>query len=245
MQGGEHIKDPDQLLAKWTRWLPLFIRKRCAWYEETTTPPFFTSFWKAPCDKTLKKIRDTGSKARKIDHLAEALGAEIIPPEKAPLTVEEQKRIKYILDNEKPTLTCSSAYAHHPKTRLGYRIDSSELTPVQLKECKDLKEIVREYLDLHLMDGLCSPWRDCGCRKDELFPCDEPSPDCQPGYAVPCSCDGECGWHIIAPKDREHLNEILLDRPMACEHFLINNNDSYTCINHDLPCPSRNAGVCG
>lgn len=47
-------------------------------------------------------------------------------------------------------------------------------------------EIVKEYLDSHGHDGLfwegpgCSD--NCGCSKDDLFPCMSCSRSCQPAY---------------------------------------------------------------
>ena len=64
-----------------------------------------------------------------------------------------------------------------------------------------LKEIVAEWLKEHGYDGLyCET--SCGCKIDDLMPCDEPGTDCQPGYIVPCpgpercEADGDCEYHI-------------------------------------------------
>lgn len=51
-----------------------------------------------------------------------------------------------------------------------------------------VREILNEYLKKHGYDGLSG--RECGCRLDDLMPCYEPSPDCEPGYLIECE---ECG----------------------------------------------------
>jgi hypothetical protein len=48
---------------------------------------------------------------------------------------------------------------------------------------KSLEEVVREYLQANGYDGLCYPDLECGCAKDDLFPCGEPDYDeCKPAY---------------------------------------------------------------
>lgn len=58
----------------------------------------------------------------------------------------------------------------------------------------NLKQIVQKYLDENNYAGLCSG--ECGCSKDDLFPCGEPHPDCQAAVWMPCyDCDrnpGDC-----------------------------------------------------
>ena len=67
-----------------------------------------------------------------------------------------------------------------------------------------IKEIVKEYLEMHRFDGLAGD--ECGCEIDDLFPCDEGySLKCEPGYRVPCDpqncyADGDCPWHICTEK---------------------------------------------
>lgn len=45
-----------------------------------------------------------------------------------------------------------------------------------------IRDIVREYLVAHGYDGLANSedWDGCGCGVDDLMPCDEPYPICQP-----------------------------------------------------------------
>lgn len=57
-------------------------------------------------------------------------------------------------------------------------------------ETKNLMDIVVEWLDLHGYDGLFHPDGDCACEKADIFPCGEPSINCQPGYKRPCICGG-------------------------------------------------------
>lgn len=64
-----------------------------------------------------------------------------------------------------------------------------------------LKEIVREYLKEHGYDGLFSE-ADCACLADDLFPCDSPRDDCQPGHRLPCDC-GDHDFHIGVKEEEE------------------------------------------
>ena len=71
----------------------------------------------------------------------------------------------------------------------------------------NLKEIAREYLEISGYDGLWNDMAECGCELDDLMPCDEPSPNCEPGYKVKCvpeECPngGGCEFHI-GPKETE------------------------------------------
>lgn len=43
----------------------------------------------------------------------------------------------------------------------------------------DVRKIVREWLEEHGYDGLFC--EDCGCKNDDLIPCDMPSHHCRPG----------------------------------------------------------------
>jgi len=56
-----------------------------------------------------------------------------------------------------------------------------------------VRDIVREYLRAHGYNGLRTD--DCGCREDDLMPCDGPCARCIPGYLLPCCC-GDHDWHI-------------------------------------------------
>ena len=53
-----------------------------------------------------------------------------------------------------------------------------------------LKQIVQKYLKENNFAGLCND--ECGCGKDDLFPCDEPKEDCMAAMFKPCeNCDIE------------------------------------------------------
>ena len=57
-------------------------------------------------------------------------------------------------------------------------------------------EIIEKYLEDNNYDGLYC--QDCGCSKEELFPCmiNEGIFDCKPGYKKPCNCGESCNYHI-------------------------------------------------
>ena len=68
------------------------------------------------------------------------------------------------------------------------------------KELKTLLGIVKSYLKQNGFDGLYSP-AECACELDDLMPCDEPRPNCKPGYKVACRCGEECEWDIAGEPD--------------------------------------------
>lgn len=55
-------------------------------------------------------------------------------------------------------------------------------------------------------DGLYAPGQ-CACLVDDLYPCGERGPDCQPGYKGACTPDcthegaGDGAWHISPTKE--------------------------------------------
>jgi len=53
--------------------------------------------------------------------------------------------------------------------------------------------ILRRWLGEHGYDGLVSANRDCGCRLEDLTPCQTPCDNCQPGYRGP-DPTGEGDW---------------------------------------------------
>ena len=59
----------------------------------------------------------------------------------------------------------------------------------------DLKEIATEWLKEKGYDGLYSQF-ECGCDLSDLMPCDEPHPDCKPGYKVKCPKGHEFNFMI-------------------------------------------------
>lgn len=46
----------------------------------------------------------------------------------------------------------------------------------------NVREIVTEYLEKNNFDGLCN--EECGCRKDDLIPCEEIENDCESAYRI-------------------------------------------------------------
>jgi hypothetical protein len=46
----------------------------------------------------------------------------------------------------------------------------------------NVRHMVQIWLVKHGYDGLFSPHVECGCRINDLMPCDSPEPECQPGY---------------------------------------------------------------
>jgi len=58
------------------------------------------------------------------------------------------------------------------------------------------KEIIKKWLDDNSYDGLFHD--DCGCSKDDLFPCGSCFDQCEPGYREDTP-GGECDF-IIGPK---------------------------------------------
>ena len=68
-------------------------------------------------------------------------------------------------------------------------------------EAVTVKKIVEDWLRQHGFPGLWDG-EDCGCAGDDLFNCQSPSDQCQPGYRIPCTCGGECTYHI-GPKREE------------------------------------------
>ena len=64
-----------------------------------------------------------------------------------------------------------------------------------------VRSIVAQWLAANGYDGLYSPDMECGCRSDDLAPCQSDCLECLPGYETPCrpdQCvvDGECEFHI-------------------------------------------------
>ena len=49
----------------------------------------------------------------------------------------------------------------------------------------DVREIVKIWLKNNGYDGLFDEF-ECACEISDLMPCDEPHPDCKPGYKVIC-----------------------------------------------------------
>ena len=62
-----------------------------------------------------------------------------------------------------------------------------------------LLEIVEQYLIANKFDGLFSD-DGCACEVGDLFPCEAPHGDCQPGYKSPCDCGEGHSYHISLEK---------------------------------------------
>jgi hypothetical protein len=70
---------------------------------------------------------------------------------------------------------------------------------------KDVKDIVREYLDANGFDGLYEEYGECACEREDLEPCCEMKSSCTPGYRVDyperdCPCGEGCDYHIQGEK---------------------------------------------
>ncbi len=61
----------------------------------------------------------------------------------------------------------------------------------------NIKEIIEKHLDDNGFEGLCC--EDCGCKKDDLFPCGGPGEECEPGYKWP-SDDPDYDFEIRSEK---------------------------------------------
>jgi hypothetical protein len=61
----------------------------------------------------------------------------------------------------------------------------------------ELKDIVRDYLIKNGFDGLFNQDNECGCLRDELMVCDEPSPFCAPGYKRKPRKDEDPDWDWV------------------------------------------------
>jgi len=48
-----------------------------------------------------------------------------------------------------------------------------------------VKDIVTAHLKAHGFDGLCNQFGECACQLGDLFPCESPVDECQPGYLGP------------------------------------------------------------
>jgi len=61
---------------------------------------------------------------------------------------------------------------------------------------KNVKEIVKKYLDDNGFTGLYDEHGECGCEINDLAPCSEMRESCCAGYKVDCTeeCEHELGW---------------------------------------------------
>lgn len=73
----------------------------------------------------------------------------------------------------------------------------------------NVKEIVAEYLKTNGFDGLHAEDQ-CGCRLDDLIPCDDACGSCTAGYLLPG--DEDSPWYIgekLAPEIAEAVANVL------------------------------------
>ena len=61
-------------------------------------------------------------------------------------------------------------------------------------------EIVKKYLEAEGFDGLYHQFG-CACEKNDLAPCGNFGPDCEPGYKTACRCGEGCDFDIRAEKE--------------------------------------------
>ena len=61
----------------------------------------------------------------------------------------------------------------------------------ELKDLKELHEIVEEWLKQNGFGGLCNADFECGCRIGDLMPCGEPHEDCCAGYLSKSADDND------------------------------------------------------
>jgi hypothetical protein len=65
----------------------------------------------------------------------------------------------------------------------------------------DLQEIVKQWLSTHGYDGLFNPDDECGCMHENIMPCGNPLPCCEPGYQQP---EPSGKWDfIVGPRKEE------------------------------------------
>lgn len=63
-----------------------------------------------------------------------------------------------------------------------------------------LIDIIQQHLKDNDFDGLYNSNLQCGCERDDLMPCGEPSAVCTPGYKRLCDPTAEdCADHGVGP----------------------------------------------
>lgn len=65
----------------------------------------------------------------------------------------------------------------------------------------DVNEILVKFLEENGFDGLCNGDIECGCKKDDLAPCDSNFMDCKPAYISKTPPDGYDLWLTTEPQD--------------------------------------------
>jgi len=88
------------------------------------------------------------------------------------------------------------------------RMNYTPAPQVELQPCLDIRKIIKSYLRANGFDGLFNTDNPCGCKTNDLCPCDGDMMDCRPGYLVDCDKNDDCGcegqgtahWHIETKK---------------------------------------------
>jgi len=55
----------------------------------------------------------------------------------------------------------------------------------------ELRDIVKQWLEANVYDGLYNSYLDCACEITDLMPCGNPSLECSAGTKTECDCKGE------------------------------------------------------
>lgn len=71
---------------------------------------------------------------------------------------------------------------------------------VAVKKNPEVDDIIHDWLIAHGYDGLYHSDTDCGCRLDNLIPCNAIDGECQAGYLDPCDCSDGHDFHV-GPKE--------------------------------------------
>ena len=74
----------------------------------------------------------------------------------------------------------------------------------------DVKEIVKKYLKDNGYDGLVRLDVECGCKLDDLMPCNGPEVDCEPGYLQSCP-EGSAFDFIIGLEKKQNISNPIIE----------------------------------
>lgn len=76
----------------------------------------------------------------------------------------------------------------------------------------NVKQILSEWLTAHGYDGLAGD--ECGCRIDDLVPCDGNPLDCTPAYACPikpCKAPDSYSWDCMVSRATLDSGKCIMD----------------------------------
>jgi len=76
-----------------------------------------------------------------------------------------------------------------------------------------VKEILQKWLKEHGYDGLC--WNGCGCRNDDLIPCEDDPSLCKPGKEIRAD-DGQ--WEILGIMTKQERDKAIWEALGHCTH---------------------------